>query len=70
MCSSDLLRVQQRPELAKEQQLASYARDLRGEILLLPSAVSLTPVLLVKIQSYAESCGDSLVATTLGRRLE
>ena len=67
---ASLLRVQQRPELAKEQQLASYGRDLRGEILLLPSAVSLTPVLLVKIQSYAESCGDSLVATTLGRRLE
>lgn len=65
-----LLRVQQRPEIAREQQLATYGRDLRGEILLLPSAVELTPVLLVKIQSYAESCGDREAAAGLAKRLE
>jgi len=50
--------------------LATYGRDLRSEILLLPSAVDLTPVLLVKIQSYAESCGDPEAAAALAKRLE
>jgi len=67
---ASLLRVQQRPEVAREQQLATYGRDLRSEILLLPSAVDLTPVLLVKMQSYAESCGDRQVAAGLASRLE
>ena len=67
---ASLLRVQQRPELPREQQLATYGRDLRSEILLLPSAVDLTPVLLVKIQSYAESCGDPEAAAALAKRLE
>ena len=67
---ASLLRVQQRPELSREQLLATYGRDLRSEILLLPSAVDLTPVLLVKIQSYAASCGDQQVAAGLAKRLE
>jgi tetratricopeptide (TPR) repeat protein len=67
---ASLLRVQQRPEVTREQQLATYGRDLRSEILLLPSAVDLTPVLLVKMQSYAESCGDQQVAAGLAKRLE
>ena len=67
---ASLLRVQQRPELPREQQLATYGRDLRSEILLLPSAVDLTPVLLVKIQSYAQSCGDPEAAAALAKRLE
>jgi tetratricopeptide (TPR) repeat protein len=67
---ASLLRVQQRPELPREQRLATYGRDLRSEILLLPSAVDLTPVLLVKIQSYAESCGDPEAAAALAKRLE
>ena len=67
---ASLLRVQQRPEVTREQQLATYGRDLRSEMLLLPSAVDLTPILLVKILSYAESCGDQQVAAGLAKRLK
>ena len=66
---ANLLRLQQRPEVAKEQRLAAYGRDLRSQLLLLPTAVDLTTVLLVQIQSYAEACGDSQIAAAIGRRL-
>ena len=66
---ANLLRLQQRPEVEREQRLAAYGRDLRSQVLLLPTAVDLTTVLLVQIQSYAEACGDSQVAAAINLRL-
>jgi len=66
---ANLLRLQQRPEVAREQRLAAYGRDLRSQVLLLKTAVDLTRVLMVQIQSYAEACGDAQVAAAIGQRL-
>lgn len=65
---ANLLRVQQRPEVEREQRLAAYGRELRSEILLQPSAVDLSAALLLKIQSYADSCGDMETASALAAR--
>ena len=59
----------QRPEVEREQQIAAYGRELRSEIMRQPSAADLSLPLLVKIMSYADSCGDTEVAAALAARL-
>lgn len=66
---AQLLRTRQSPETEKTQRIASYGRELRSQILQMATAASLTPQLILQIQSYAKSCGDSLLAEAASNRL-
>ena len=66
---ANLLRRLQRPEVADQQRIAAYGKQLRADIMRIDSAANLTPELLLRIHSYAEACGDVQVATSSQKRL-
>ena len=69
---ANLLRKTQRPQAEVEQQqhLAADGRELRTQLLRLPSALDLSPQLLQDIAQYAEECGDQEVVDSLAVRLQ
>jgi tetratricopeptide (TPR) repeat protein len=66
---ANLLRKLERPEAEDQQKLAASGRELRTQLLHLPSAVDLTPELFAQIANYAAACGDDQVARALQKRL-
>ncbi len=66
---TNLLRRLQRPEVANQQRIAAYGKQLRSEIMQIETASDLTPALLLQIQSYAEACGDAEIAKSIEKRL-
>ena len=66
---TNLLRRLQRPEVADQQRIAAYGKQLRSEIMQIETASDLTPALLLKIQSFAEACGDAEIAKSIEKRL-
>lgn len=63
-----ILRMQQAPDAAREQRIASYGRELRTQMMQMPSAADLTPLLLVQLHSYAKECGDEQIAAGITSR--
>lgn len=66
---TNLLRRLQRPEVADQQRIAAYGKQLRSDIMRLETASDVTPALLLQIQSYAEACGDLEIAKAIQKRL-
>ena len=66
---TNLLRRLQRPEVADQQRIAAYGKQLRSDIMRIETASDLTPALLLQIQSYAEACGDGEIAKSIQKRL-
>lgn len=66
---TNLLRRLQRPEVADQQRIAAYGKQLRSEIMRIETASDVTLVLLVQIQSYAEACGEMQIAESIKKRL-
>ncbi len=63
-----ILRMQQAPDAARQQRIASYGRELRTQLMQMPSAADLTPLLLVQLHSYAKECGDEQIAAGITSR--
>lgn len=63
-----ILRMQEAPDAAREQRIASYGRELRTQMMQMPSAADLTPLLLVQLHSYAKECGDEQIAAGITSR--
>ena len=66
---ANLLRKQGRPEVERHQKLAGEGRELRTQLIQLPTAADLSSMHLQRIQEYASDCGDELVARALAKRL-
>ncbi|MBC7968010.1 MAG: tetratricopeptide repeat protein [Fuerstia sp.] len=66
---ANLLRKTQHQGVAEQQHLAAYGKELRTQLQQLPTALDLTPALLLQIQSYAVACGDKQVADSIQSRL-
>lgn len=66
---AQLLRAMQNPDAEKTQRIAAYGRELRSQVLQLSSAAEITPALMLQIQSYAETCGDDVIADAAANRL-
>jgi len=66
-----LLRLMQRPEAEVEQQqrIARSGKQLRGKLILQQNARDVPLEVFDEIISYAQECGDNLVAEGLSRRL-
>jgi tetratricopeptide (TPR) repeat protein len=63
-----ILRMQEAPDAARQQRIASYGRELRTQMMQMPSAADLTPLLLVQLHSYAKECGDEQIASGISGR--
>lgn len=67
---ADVLRRQKNfQQVSQMQDIALLGKDLRGELLQIPDARSVSKAVLVKIRDYSQRCGDDFVADALTRRL-
>jgi tetratricopeptide (TPR) repeat protein len=66
---ANLLRRLQRPEVADQQRIAAYGKQLRSDIMRIESAADLTLELLIRMQSYADACGDVKISNSIQKRL-
>ncbi|MFY9253243.1 MAG: hypothetical protein WAO83_07295 [Fuerstiella sp.] len=66
---ANLLRRKQSPDVELHQRLAAEGRELRSQLLRLPTVVDLDVEMLNRIRQYAVDCNATRIAETLKKRL-
>lgn len=67
---ANLLRRLGKSEVKQEQYLAAQGRELRSQLLQLPTVADIDAAMLERIRAYAQACGDVRIAESLKKRLQ